>query len=141
MLVRPKAEVKNHQEENFCRQNWTAERINRMEAIIRNFRARLAQTRRLYPSQVLPRQESGASSSAELRSHPGSDGPGESCWPFSDDALSEAGSLELVEDLERRLDCLRDSLASSSHPSPSQQVFLCSMRLIPPKACAILAIK
>ena len=101
-----------------CSQNWTAERLNRLETVIQSLRLRMQQARRPLSSGALPRQESEMSIS-ERGSHTEGD---DAYWPLGDDALSEADSLEIVQDLERRLDRLRGSLAGSSHSLSEEQV-------------------
>lgn len=107
-----------------CRQNWTAERINRVEAMLQSFRARLAQARRPSFGQASRRRETEGSSRQELPSAVDDGAPSISGWHFTDDGPSDAGSLEMVEDLERRLDSLRDSLTGTCQPcaSPDSQV-------------------
>ena len=108
---------------SFCRQNWTAERLNRMEDMIRGLRARLHQARQPLTFDAFHLGEEEVSSSADARHPASNDEASEPCWHLrSDDALSEADSLEIVQGLERQLDCIRDSLASCSNSFSEDQV-------------------
>ena len=91
--------------------------------MIRGLRGRLHQARQPLPSEAFHNDDDDAQSSVlDGRCSGGVDDASEPCWHLRDDALSEADSLEIVQGLERQLDCIRDSLASCSNSLSEEQV-------------------
>ncbi len=92
-----------------------------MEEMIRGLRLRLHHARQPLPSNTFHSDDNEALGASNGRCPAGSDDAAEPCWHLGDDALSEADSLEIVQGLERQLDCIRDSLASCSNSLSEEQ--------------------